>query len=174
MRKLAALALLLSACGGETPPEPLKIPPAEARPANIGSIKWAPESPRYQQMRTKAWREGSDFAKNVDFSRERPSRGGLFRGVIADAGEIDGFRTLKLSLRDAQGAPVQGARIGISGGMPQHGHGLPTQPRIVAGTVPGEYRIEGLQFSMPGWWELSLYISSQRRDDTLSFNFKAG
>ncbi|HEX8617126.1 MAG TPA: FixH family protein, partial [Thermoanaerobaculia bacterium] len=38
--------------------------------------------------------------------------------------------TLQVSLRDAAGNPVDGAQIEIDGGMPQHGHGLPTKPRV--------------------------------------------
>src|SRR6185436_3228104 len=43
--------------------------------------------------------------------------------------------TLKLATPD--GAPVSQAHIGVDGGMPQHGHGLPTQPRVTREIAPG-------------------------------------
>lgn len=169
------LAALLAACGAEERDAEPVIPPAEPRPANIGGIKWAPESPRWQQMRTEAWREGDDFTAKVDFAPEAVSRKGLYRLRRMDGGTALGeFMRWRVRLRDEQGRPVAGAQIGIRGGMPEHGHGLPTQPKVTPTDTPGEYLVEGLQFGMPGWWEVSFYISSRQRDDSVTLNVKAG
>lgn len=159
-------------------PKPqIEIPPAQPRPASLGpGIKWAPESPRYQQMREEAWREGTDFAAKVDLATERRSRNGLYTVKVERRPEptLDDFHAWTLRITDAAGKPVERAQISIKGGMPEHGHGLPTSPKIAYTGKPGEYRIEGLQFSMPGWWEVSLYISQDRRDDSVTLNLIAG
>jgi len=76
--------------------------------------------------------------------------------------------TVKLAMPD--GTPVQHAQIAIQGGMPQHGHGLPTQPRVTRESAPGTYIIEGMKFSMTGWWDLHLDISSDAAKDRAVFN----
>ena len=77
-----------------------------------------------------------------------------------------------IRLADSAGRPVSGATIGIDGGMPEHGHGLPTAPRVVAGTAPGQYVIQGMRFSMPGWWELKLAIAAAGRTDNVTYNIE--
>ena len=193
MRNIAIVLLLgslaLAACKPAPSPEPekpmepkaaqvpLEIPPAEPRPGHLGpSVKWAPESPRYQQVREQAWREGTDFARKVDLATERKSRNGLYTVKVENRPEptLDEFHAWALRITDAAGKPVEQARVSIKGGMPEHGHGLPTSPKVTATGKPGEYRIEGLQFSMPGWWELSLYISRDKQDDSVTLNLIAG
>src|SRR5687767_6016470 len=39
------------------------------------------------------------------------------------------MQTLQVSIRDAKGKAIDGATITVDGGMPEHGHGLPTQPK---------------------------------------------
>lgn len=74
-------------------------------------------------------------------------------------------------LSGAGGAPVFGATIKIDGGMPEHGHGLPTAPRAEAAATPGDYVIKGMKFSMPGWWVLKLDIRApDGRTDKITFN----
>ena len=71
---------------------------------------------------------------------------------------------------DAQGEPIDGASIRVDGGMPEHGHGLPTQPRMTRAMGGGLYEIEGVRFSMGGWWELKLSIDSPAGADNVTFN----
>jgi hypothetical protein len=75
-----------------------------------------------------------------------------------------------LTLKTAAGQPVEGASIAIDGGMPQHGHGLPTAPQATGYLGEGRYRIEGVRFNMSGWWELKFAISSAQGDDSATFN----
>ena len=42
------------------------------------------------------------------------------------------MQTVRVAIADAAGEPVDDATIGIDGGMPQHGHGLPTRPRVTS------------------------------------------
>ena len=68
------------------------------------------------------------------------------------------------------GAPVEDAELAIDGGMPQHGHGLPTAPQSAGHIGEGQYRIEGVRFNMGGWWELKLAITSPAGVDGVTFN----
>ena len=79
---------------------------------------------------------------------------------------------LEVSVRDAAGNPVDGAKIDVDGDMPQHGHGLPTKPRVTRSLGDGKYVIEGLRFNMGGWWELHLSVSSATGADRVTFNLQ--
>jgi hypothetical protein len=68
------------------------------------------------------------------------------------------------------GVPVPLARITVDGGMPQHGHGLPTKPRVTRELSPGVYALEGMKFSMTGWWDLRLAIEAGGVSDKAVFN----
>lgn len=57
----------------------------------------------------------------------------------------------------------------ITGGMPEHGHGLPTRPQFSATTTPGQYRIEGLRFNMQGNWLIIIDIVHSGQPERLTF-----
>ena len=80
------------------------------------------------------------------------------------------LQNLPILVLDAQGRPVEGARISVDGGMPEHSHGLPTQPQVKGSLGGGLYDIEGLRFSMGGWWEVKLAIESPQGADRVTFN----
>lgn len=73
-------------------------------------------------------------------------------------------------ITDEQGRPVDNATVTIDGGMPEHGHGLPTQPQVKHAAGSGTYEIEGLRFGMGGWWEVKLAIDSPAGADRVTFN----
>ena len=77
---------------------------------------------------------------------------------------------LPVLITDASGGPIEAARISVDGAMPEHGHGLPTQPKVRRALETGVYEIEGLRFNMGGWWELRLAIESPSGTDTITFN----
>jgi len=80
------------------------------------------------------------------------------------------LQTVPVRITDAAGRPVEQAVITIDGGMPEHGHGLPTQPRIGRALGDGVYEIDGVRFSMSGWWEFKLAIESPAGADRVTFN----
>jgi len=80
------------------------------------------------------------------------------------------MQTVRVAITDAAGAPVDNATIEIGGGMPQHGHGLPTRPRVTHALGNGLYVIEGVRFNMGGWWELTLAINAPSGSDIVTFN----
>jgi hypothetical protein len=80
------------------------------------------------------------------------------------------LQQLKFSVIDAKGQAVSNATITVDGGMPEHGHGLPTQPKVTGELGSGWYEISGLRFNMGGWWELKLTITTPAGTDTVVFN----
>ncbi|MBT8416842.1 MAG: FixH family protein [Silicimonas sp.] len=76
-----------------------------------------------------------------------------------------------LLLKDADGNEVDGASVTVDGGMPAHGHGLPTAPKVVDAGEAGHYLIEGLRFNMPGKWELRFSIEGAEGTDTATLEF---
>jgi hypothetical protein len=80
------------------------------------------------------------------------------------------MQTVRVTVRDDEGRAIDAAQISIDGGMPQHGHGLPTRPRVTRNLGDGIYEIEGVRFNMGGWWEFTLAIAGSRGADTVTFN----
>ena len=60
--------------------------------------------------------------------------------------------------------------------MPEHDHGLPTEPRITTNLGAGDYLLEGMKFHMNGVWTISLVISGPASDagetDTVIFQLE--
>ena len=75
-----------------------------------------------------------------------------------------------LNIKTPSGEPVTGAAITVDGGMPMHGHGLPTNPIATVGKMPGHYVIEGMKFTMPGHWVVKLNVEAGDKKDTIEFN----
>jgi hypothetical protein len=80
------------------------------------------------------------------------------------------MQSMRVAITDAGGTPVDNATIKIDGGMPQHGHGLSTRPRVTKTLGNGLYEIEGVRFNMGGWWELKLAITAPSGSDVVTFN----
>jgi len=84
--------------------------------------------------------------------------------VTVDYSVIDGelainqMQSWLLHIADANGVAIEGAEIEVTGGMPEHDHGLPTAPRITADLGGGNYRLDGMRFHMSGYWELTFVI----------------
>jgi len=111
--------------------------------------------------------------RDLDVSLEKPSAAGVYRVALvppAQAPAINQMHSWKVKLAAADGAPVHGAKFGVDGGMPQHGHGLPTQPRVTRELADGTYQLDGMKFSMTGWWEVKLAIDGRQGADKVTFN----
>lgn len=77
-----------------------------------------------------------------------------------------------LTVLDAAGSPVENAIIAIDGGMPAHGHGLPTAPAITEELGEGRYRLDGVKFNMMGEWVLRLAIEGAAGSDEVTIEFE--
>lgn len=102
----------------------------------------------------------------------RASAGGRYVATLEPARPLRPrqMQTVRVTVRDAEGRAIDEAQISIDGGMPQHGHGLPTRPRVTRNLGDGLYEIEGVRFNMGGWWEFKLGIAGSRGADTITFN----
>lgn len=102
----------------------------------------------------------------------RASANGRYVATLEPAGPLRPRQmfTVRVTVRDAEGRGVDAAQISIDGGMPQHGHGLPTRPRVTKALGNGAYEIEGVRFNMGGWWEFRLAIAGAQGADTVTFN----
>lgn len=111
--------------------------------------------------------------KNLDYSRSRASEAGVYRGIIRPAGDSipqGKLQSWMLHLETAGGAPVDSAKVFVDGGMPQHGHGLPTKPQVTRSLGNGDHLVEGIKFNMGGWWVVKFHVSSPAGSDSLVFN----
>lgn len=75
-----------------------------------------------------------------------------------------------LTVAMADGKPVDVSRIGITGGMPDNGQGMPTEPQVTAALGGGKYRVAGVEFARSGWWQLSFTIDAPPGRDDVDFN----
>ncbi len=93
----------------------------------------------------------------------KPERGGILIGQM---------QRWVVSVNSADGEPVYPIKMSIGGGMEAHGHGLPTQPRLIAYGGKGDYLIDGVRFNMAGVWRLSFLIESGLGVDRVDFDIQ--
>ena len=113
--------------------------------------------------------------RDIDYSRSRTSEAGIYRGTIlpqADPIPQGRLHSWTLHLETASGTPVDSASIAVGGGMPQHGHGLPTKPVVTRHSGNGDHIVEGMKFNMGGWWVVKFRVSASAGTDSLVFNIK--
>ena len=112
---------------------------------------------------------------DLDYSRTRASEGGRYRATIRPQGDSIPRGRLQrwtLHLETAAGTPVDSAAVAVDGGMPQHGHGLPTKPRVTRALGNGDHAVEGMKFNMGGWWVVKFRVSAAPGRDSVVFNVK--
>lgn len=109
----------------------------------------------------------------LDLALTRPSEQKKYLVAVrplADPVPINQLHAWEIKLSTPGGEPVTQAQIGVDGGMPQHGHGFPTRPRVTRELGEGRYLLDGMKFSMTGWWELKLAIQAAPGADKITFN----
>lgn len=110
---------------------------------------------------------------DLDLALAKRTAAGLYEATIAPVAppvKVGRMHAWTVTLTDPNGRPVDGADIAVDGGMPQHGHGLPTAPAVTQALGNGRYLIEGMKFNMPGWWEVDLGIAGPAGTDAVTFN----
>ena len=119
------------------------------------------------------------FAKppaDLDWSRTRMSEGGHYRGTIRPQNDTipkGKLHSWTLHLESPDGSPVKVEQVAVNGGMPQHGHGLPTKPRATRRTPDGDVIVDGMKFNMGGWWVVTFKVTcAGEAPDSLTFNIK--
>lgn len=110
---------------------------------------------------------------NLDYSRTLTSVGKKYIISISsrlDPIPINKIHKWEIRVKTPQGVPVDGATVSIMGGMPMHKHGMPTAPRVTKDLRQGDYLLEGMKFSMAGWWELIVQVKKGSDRDKATFN----
>jgi len=103
------------------------------------------------------------------------SKNGVFEVTLQSQAQriaINKYLDWKLIIRTADGESVSPVRVRIGGGMPMHGHGLPTQPQLGKHLGDGAYMLKGLLFSMNGSWVLELDIQSKTLKDSVTLELE--
>lgn len=111
--------------------------------------------------------------KGLDLSLRHPSAQGRYVVQMEPPPAppaINQIHAWQIKLSSPDGTPVRNARFEVGGGMPRHGHGLPTRPQVTREIADGTYLMEGMKFSMTGWWEIKLAIQAADGSDTAVFN----
>lgn len=102
---------------------------------------------------------------------------GLYRVALAPRqapAPVGPLHEWVLRVRDADGRGFEPRRIAVDGGMPQHGHGFVTAPRVTRRLAPGTYLVEGVKFHMGGDWVLRVELVSDAGPDGATFEVHLG
>ena len=111
--------------------------------------------------------------KDLDYSTMKMTVNNAFNVMYKSTKgqiRINRIHSWELTVKDAEGQPVNGARVTLVGDMPEHGHGLPTQPEVRDIGTDGLYRVDGMKFTMPGWWVITVSVMVHGVHDSVSFN----
>lgn len=57
-------------------------------------------------------------------------------------------------------------------GMPEHGHGLASSPRVTQYLESGDFLVEGVRFQMTGLWDIVVHVTGPRGPDTANFTME--
>ena len=98
---------------------------------------------------------------NTVWQLQQASSKALYQATVTCAAppSVGTFQECRLQVDSPQALPTD-LVIAVDGGMPSHGHGLPTAPQAIPTGKPGEFRIDGLKYSMPGEWVLGFWLHS--------------
>ena len=127
------------------------------------SLNAAPQEREHSRPALKAGSELTQPTQNERFRVSlRPHQGTI---------ELDQLHSWIIHVADENGNPVDGAELSLEGGMPDHDHGLPTEPQITENLGDGDYLLDGVRFNMPGWWQFTITVSANGIADHAVFDF---
>ena len=84
---------------------------------------------------------------------------------------INQIHSWHVRILDGDRKTVAVEQLQINGGMPEHDHGLPTQPQITATLDNGDYLLEGVRFHMQGLWLLQIDLQHDSSEDSAAIEF---
>lgn len=142
--------LLVLACGGPSESGPNRAAPAAA------TVGGQVASPTRHEAMTRAGR----FRVAI-----RPEQGS------APLGQIHPW-LVEVVLPDGEPAAVR--QLVFDGGMPQHGHGFETSPRVTGELAPGVFRVDGIRFHMAGRWQIRVDVATPGVADIAVFEVEIG
>jgi hypothetical protein len=108
------------------------------------------------------------------YERTQTSATGMYKAtfVPVESIKVGRLHSWKIQVTTSDGAPVTDAKFVVDGGMPQHGHGLPTRPVVTQPAGESYELVEGMKFNMGGWWVVKLHIDGAKGSDVVTFNLK--
>lgn len=113
--------------------------------------------------------------RDLDMASTRLSEQGTYRVTYKSETTpvpVHRLHAWTLHVETKDGRPVTDATVKVDGDMPQHGHGLPTRPRVTRNLGNGDYLVEGVKFQMGGWWVMEFTVASGQGSDVARFNLK--
>lgn len=129
---------------------------------------------KHDYMKHQHMRSGMQMdAAKLDLATEKMTTLGHFKVSIANQTtpvRINHMHDWLLTVKGHGGNSISEAKISVDGGMPAHGHGLPTAPRVTKELGDSKYLVEGVRFNMGGHWELTFHITSAQKSDKVTFN----
>ncbi len=131
-----------------------------AAEASIAPASEAPVAGAIEEQGLEAVSAGGRYRIGI-----RPELGAASIGVL-HAWRVD------VSLPDGRATEVRELRF--DGGMPQHGHGFETAPRVTARLGPAAFRVDGVRFSMAGDWTIRVDVAGAVGVDSASFVVDVG
>lgn len=106
---------------------------------------------------------------DLDYGLTQTSEGGGFTATLEPGPITIGTPlTWTVDIAMADGSTPALETVSVDGGMPQHGHGLPAEPRVTRDLGDGKFEVENINFSMAGWWVVNVHVG----DDQAVFNFE--
>ena len=84
---------------------------------------------------------------------------------------INQIHSWHLRVLDRNNEILELEELNIFGGMPEHDHGLPTQPKVTTRLDNGDYLLEGVRFHMQGHWQLQVELQLNGVEDTAIIDF---
>lgn len=176
---LLLIAGLVVACGSQPAPE-ATAPPAnemETMPDTEMDTEMEDMSDGEMEDMEDGEMEGMDMNTEVpadlDTSLSRPTEQGVYQVTISselDPLSLNEIHNWTIHVATPDGTAVTNAEITVDGGMPVHQHGFPTAPQVTENLGNGDYKLEGVKFSMAGWWEMRLDIAADGQSDSVTFN----
>ena len=111
-------------------------------------------------------------AKEVNFDRSKLNLSKIRSGQIYTASYKPEINPVNIPLsklhswivkvQDSKGIGFNGT-LKFSGDMPLHLHGFPSDPKVTK-LSDGHFKITGLRFHMPGWWQITCEMFSLNSD----------
>ncbi len=120
------------------------------------SIGCAPKDIRASAADGLATPNDTRAREEIDYSSEKLTPSGRYRVSMRSAELPIPLRELHdwiVHVEFADGSPAIPQQLAVSGGMPDHGHGFPSKPAVTRYLGRGDFLLEGVKFSMTGWWQ---------------------
>lgn len=129
-----------------------------------------PSSSPSQHQNFRVNREGQ-IDKDAREQRSRLSEQGHFRVSYTpepDPVPLNQYFRLKVQVQNSQNQLLDDVNIAVDAGMPEHNHGMNSQPEVKK-LGPGVFEVRGLLFHMPGYWEIYVDVMQDGRKERAIF-----